>query len=819
MKLSVQRMCRFAVVAGIGMLTLQMCAGQTSVGQQLENDRFASEEIEFFEKRVRPIFVEHCYECHSVRAKKLQAGLLLDSRESILKGGDSGPAIVAGAPKDSLLIDAVHHDGFEMPPDGKLTKRTITDLETWVRIGAPWPADRSSRVEPDNTKQHGIDLESGRRFWSFRPVSKVTPPSVSNLEWPRKKIDYFILSTLEEKGMQPSPSADKRTLIRRLYYDLVGLPPTFSEVEAFAREESADAYQSLVERLLASPQYGEQWARYWLDLVRYGEDNPNGELAPRYAYRYRDWIVDALNRDLPYDEFVRRQLAADFLDNLPPPELAALGFLGLSPSYFKGPKQSKQVLATVLADEWEERIDVVSRTLLGLTVACARCHDHKFDPISTADYYALAGVIANTQLVEQPIDDIFDEDASYVADLTEALRYHKQRYEQRFKQREGLKKEKAPDIYRYDKEILESASEIQRITSLLPQDYDRIRRVNAVRDAAATIDDQAFVVRELVSPEARFWTTVRYEPNRVRNLPIHVRGDASQFGSVVPRRFIEVLSARATPFRVGSGRLELAEAILGDAAALSGRVIVNRIWGWHFGQPLVRTPSNFGALGDRPSHPTLLDDLTSRFVSGGWSLKNLHREIVMSATYRQSSEFNAEYQSLDPENSLLWRMNRRRLNVELWRDAALSVSGSLATELGGPPGDLDDAGMHRRTLYGKVSRKRLASLLRLFDYPEPTRHSPQRNVTTTPLQQLYFMNSPFMHARSIAVIQNLPDSREIEVPSIRAVFRQVLARDPSAGEIAIARELLSHDSGLEVRDRWNMLAQALLVSNEFLFVD
>ena len=778
---------------------------------------FSPEAIEFFERKVRPLLSRECYECHSSQTVNLEAGLRLDSRASILQGGDTGPAAIVGDVDRSLMLRAVRHQEFEMPPYRKLTSNDVAKLEQWVRIGLPWPPDEADKIAAAQ-RSPALASNSGRQFWSFQPVSPRRPPNVVRTEWPRSKFDVFVLAGLEERGFEPTAEADRRTLIRRVYFDLIGLPPTYEAVRAFVGNDSPAAYTLLVDRLLASPHYGERWARLWLDLSRYAEDNPDGALPPRFAYRFRDWVVRSLNDDLPYDEFARRQLAADLMDGLPPAELAALGFLGLSPTYFKGPKQTKEVMAAVVADEWEERIDVVSRTLLGLTVACARCHDHKFDPITTADYYALAGIMASTQLVEQPLVPMLDEDAEYVSGLSEQLRYHEQRYEQRFKQREGLKKDQVPDVYRYDKEILESASEIQRILSLLPDGHEQIPRAPAVRDAASSVDDRDYVIRELHSPEARFWTTVQYDADRVQDVPIHVRGNANQFGRTVRRRFLEVLSENAPrPFQHGSGRLELADCIMGDGAALAGRVIVNRVWGWHFGRPLVGTPSNFGQLGQRPTHPELLDDLTARFIRDGWSLKKLHREIVLSATYRQASTYRDESHAADPENQMLWRMNRRRLDLESWRDATMVATGLLDRSVGGPSESLSALKMRRRAIYARVSRRILDPLLQLFDFPQATRHAPQRTLTTTPLQQLFYLNSDFVRQQANAVSDHVAAATNDE--TIRAIFEIVLARRPTTEEVELARQLLTDAHSLESKERWAMLAQALLMSNEFLFVD
>lgn len=713
-------------------------------------------------------------------------------------------------------------------------KTLLRHLSTWLiavglTVGAvafsAKASDRDPAGEPPPTATEAergeVDLAAARSFWSFQPVDARPLPEVTQPHWPRTRVDYFVLHQFDQRKLTPSPPANRRTFMRRVYFDLIGLPPAYDEVQAFVEDSTADAEERLVDRLLASPQYGERWGRHWLDLARYAEDHPNGAPPPRFAYRYREWVVQAFNQDLPYHEFIRRQLAADHLPGLPLDELAALGFLGLSPTYAIDEKFSKEVVAAIVAEEWEERIDLISRGLLGLTVACARCHDHKFDPIATADYYALAGVLASTQLVERPTVAMFDEDAETIASMMEDLRFHQSRYDARKKQREGLIRSREPDIYRYDKEILESASEIQRIISLLPPDYQKVPRVNAVRDAALRINDEYYVIRELVSPEAKFWTRLEYEPGAAQDVAIQIRGNVSQLGPVAPRRFLDALSPGAPrPLRRGSGRLDLAEAVISDAAPLAARVIVNRVWGWHFGQPIVRTPSNFGALGERPSHPALLDDLAARFISDGWSLKRLHREIVLSATYRQSSRFRSDCYAVDPDNLLIWRMNRQRLSIEAWRDAMLLSAARLDTKLGGPSGNVDDSSMNRRTLYAKTSRSDAASLLQTFDCPETTRHVEQRSLTTTPLQQLFFLNSPFVQAQASAVAQAAVREQSTDDQAvIQSIYRRVLGRDPTGGESHDAAALLSSVSELSVDQRWTMLAQSLLVSNEFLFVD
>ncbi|MBS0206972.1 MAG: PSD1 domain-containing protein [Planctomycetes bacterium] len=766
----------------------------------------ADEGQDFFEKKIRPVLVERCYKCHSGETAKPKGGLRLDQRTSLLDGGDSGPAVKLQKADESLLIKAISWSGVvsEMPPDRKLPDHVIADFRTWIAQGAVFPGDSTTAT----AKPRAVDLDQGREFWSFQPVQIVPAPQVPDSLWPRRKMDWFVLAQLDRQQMRPAREADRRTLIRRLSFDLLGLPPTLAEIEAFAADDAPDAYERLVERTLASPQYGERWGRHWLDVARYAEDQPTSEATckpPRFPYRYRDWVIQACNDDLPYDEFVRRQLAADLLP-VPRSELAALGFLGLSPVYHKEPKLAADVISVIVADEWDERLDTVTRGFLGLTVACARCHDHKFDPIRAADYYALAGVMASTQLVEWPLVETTSEEAAALTEVQRQIIDVELRFDYARKNRKTPKAE-GVDLAPFDAEVTRWETELKRLkeTKLFGGPI-----ATGVRDAGLWIngDDPA-------------WTLLDYQPGHPRDLPIFVRGNPANPGPIVARRFLEVLSPRdAQPFQQGSGRRELADAIVRDSAPLAARVIVNRVWGWHFGQGIVTTPSNFGRLGDAPSHPELLDDLAARFIASGWSLKWLHREIVLSATWCQASQSTLDYHDRDPDNRLLWRMNRRRLDAEAWRDAVLSVSTELDTTMGGPSVSLADAKLRRRTAYGIVSRQKPADLFRLFDFPDAKRHTENRLPTTTPLQQLYLLNSPFLQQQAEAAARVVLRSSSSEASDVaRSLFRQILLRDPTADELNEALQLVQSDSGEVPADNWSFLAHSLLATNEFLYVD
>lgn len=696
----------------------------------------SEEQLAFFEKKIRPVLVQHCYKCHSSQAKKVQGGLLLDTRAGIRKGGDTAPSVVPGNMKESLLLDALRYDGIEMPPDQKLPDSVIADFEQWIKLGAADPRDGETKV----TAPKSIDIARGKTFWAFQPPKKHEAPALRKQDWVQKPLDAFILARLEVAGLEPSVAADRRTLIRRVTLDLTGLPPTPEEVEAFVIDSSPDAYEKVVERLLASRQYGERWARMWLDVARYAEDQAHvvgNDLSLCYpnAYLYRDWVIQALNEDLPYDDFVKRQLAADLISPADTKGHAALGFIGVGPKYYA--RKSK----AVMADEWEDRVDVVARGLLGLTVVCARCHDHKFDPISTEDYYALAGVFASTEMFNRTLEENGEKaDSGHAKDPRAALH----------------------------------------------------------------------IIRDNPQPT---------------NLNVYIRGDVDSLGEVVPRRFVEVLcSETPKPFEKGSGRWELAESIASRGNPLTARVIVNRVWALNFGKPLVGTPSNFGALGEKPTHPELLDDLAVRFMDNGWSLKWLQREMVLSATYRQSSRVTEKQRSVDPENRLLSRMNRRRLEVEAWRDTLLAVAGRLDTStIGGKSLDPQNAEERRRTVYSNISRLDLNRMLAMFDFPDPNAHSASRSQTTTPLQKLFVLNSPFAVKQAEFFAERLQKETE-SIPNsdarirIDRAYRLLFSRPATDDEIRLGVSFVNQPD-TDAKARWNEYAQVLLASNELLFVD
>ena len=700
-------------------------------------------QIEFFENSIRPLLSANCFECHG--SKKQKGGLRLDSRAAMLAGGDSGRAVVPAKPEESLLITAVNYaDTPQMPPKGKLKAKQIAALTTWVKQGAPWPEltpPVRSALQP-----HDFQITAQQRaFWAFQTITDPPVPAVRHAEWPKSSLDYFVLARQETSGLHSVGPADKRTWIRRVNFDLIGLPPTVPEIDAFVDDHSAYAKAKVVDRLLASPHYGERWARHWLDVARYGEDQAHSFQPRLYpnGYRYRDWLIRAFNKDMPYDRFIKEQIAGDLLDGAGGLErLAALGFFALGPVYYGDPQK---------LDQLDDRIDTLCRGFLGLTVACARCHDHKFDPISTKDYYALAGVFASSEYVEVPL---------VPPEVVEAAKRNQTAEE---------KKKKTPLNYAF---------------------------VHSLKEGPKAID-----------------------------MRVRIRGNADTPAEAAPRRFLAILGGEAKPFSKGSGRLELAEAIARKDNPLTARVMVNRIWQHHFGKGLVRTPSNFGVLGERPTHPELLDHLARRFIQSGWSIKALQREIVLSATYQQSSRSDPGNEEVDPENRLCWRVNRRRLEVEAWRDALLAVTGKLSRTIGGPSADLASADNRRRTLYARISRHELNGLLRLFDFPDPNITCDERTITTVPLQQLFVLNSEFMarSARTLAAQLAAGPGRD-DAARIRRAFPLLYGRPVTEQELRLGLDFL-HDPDRIGSDAstaltpWEQYAQVLLSANEFLYVD
>ncbi|MFN7918447.1 MAG: PSD1 and planctomycete cytochrome C domain-containing protein [Bryobacteraceae bacterium] len=757
-----------------------------------------AEDTAFFESRVRPVLVKNCYGCHSREAKAAQAGLVLDSKAGLLRGGASGPAIVPGRPDESALIRAIRYDSArKMPPMGKLPDSVIADLTRWVEMGAPDPRSDAATSLPSS-----IDLEKGRRFWAFQPPKPAAPPTVKNKSWVRNNADRFVLARLEKEAITPVPDADRHTWIRRVTLDLTGLPPTVEETEAFVQDRSEGAFAAVVDRLLASNRFGERWGRHWLDVARYAETMGRTRNYPfPYAWRYRDWVIDAFNADKPYDRFVMEQLAGDLLPASSAEEhnrnLIATGFLALGAHDLNEADRRQFVM-----DVADEQVSATSKAFLGLTVGCARCHDHKFDPIPTRDYYALAGIFRSTEL---------------------------------FNGYRGRAGNGRPFLMLAQLERLEGvpSGESEETTARRRELMGQLRGLRLPRDRV----EMQRIARQLGDlPLPANLTMAARDAGQIADAEIAPRGDPHSPGERVPRGVLQVTqppNAKLEAINASqSGRLQLARWIASRDNPLTARVMVNRIWQHMIGQGIVDTPDNFGASGSRPSHPELLDYLAARFLEQGWSVKKMIREIALSHVYRLSTDHQESAFVKDPGNKLLWRMNRRRLEAEAIRDSILAVSGTLdvAPPMGSPVSSWNpaidanrrverrtedwDRTLHARTVYLPVIRNAGSRFLEAFDFPEPSECRGRRDVTTVPAQALFLMNSPMVVENSAeaakSTLATIPDDRA----RVERAYLQSLSRPPSPAELDRALSFVGHDGGA---DSWARFYQTLFASAEFRY--
>ena len=1044
---------------------------------------------DFFETKIRPVLVQHCYECHSADSKSVKAGLRLDTRAATLSGGDSGPSVVPGDVDASLLIEALKYDGMKMPPKGKLPEEVIANFVKWVEMGAPDP--RAGETGPVRA---GIDFPRARQFWAFQTPGKPDLPSVKKTGWPQSSIDYFTLSAMEAHDLTPVDPAGKQELIRRAKFDLLGLPPTPEEIDTFLADHTPEAFARVVEQFLGSAHYGERWGRYWLDVARYSEDQAHTfDVKPSTSgYRYRDWVIQAFNADLPYDQFVKQQIAADLLPRQEETGLAhlpALGYFGLGAQYYKNTDAAKAA-----ADELDDRIDTLTRGFLGLTVSCARCHDHKFDPIPQQDYYSLAGVfqssrLSDSALVAPEVIEQYNQGQEIIrkadgefkqfldkekprareANIASVARYIQAAWKLRLAKLEqkpltplelasangldvqalerwlkfldaknqgkhpallfwfALKPELEPTenrslvsadvtaagnafqthlqmilderdgkpvaatatasatqagtarfasihatkpnpVVEIDvditgaKELYLVVSEAgngnscdhadwleprligpdgeKKLTELpwrsataasgsvnlnkngvgqglkvagkgyengigthalsiiaydLPAGFTRLKALGGLDNSGtdqggdcgenarvqfrvytqapndlgtesakpALAKEKAELLAEVFGENGVFAINneqlekslddagkAKYQALKagldsarkaapemypvshglaegtVADMPVFLRGNPANKGENAPRRFLKILAGDEPPaFKQGSGRLELASAVADPQNPLTARVMVNRVWQHHFGRGIVGTPDNFGTLGDPPTHPELLDHLTRQFIESGWSVKQLHREIMLSATYQLSTNRDDHNLGIDADNRYLWRMSRRRLDVEAWRDALLAVSGRLDRSLGGPSTNLADAGNVRRTVYAKISRHELDGMLRLFDFPDANITNSKRSETTVPQQQLFVLNSQFMveQAKALAARLQAEGSKSL-LDKIQDAFLLAYGRPPTADELKIGQAYLQGQDPEDAQpgttlSRWERYAQVLLGSNEFMYLD
>jgi hypothetical protein len=784
-----------------------------------------ADQLAFFEKSIRPVLVSKCYGCHSAEAEKLRGGLLLDTRDGLRAGGDSGPAVVPGDPRKSLLIQALKgtDDAKPMPPKEKLSADVVADFEKWVRMGAPDPRKASGGRQPPGGTV--IDIEKGKQHWAFQPPKKYAPPAVKDAAWPKSDIDRFVLAKLNEKGLTPAADADRRTLLRRVYFDLVGLPPAPADVEAFVNDTSPDAFAKVVDKLLASPAFGERWGRHWLDVARYAESSGKEQniLYP-FAWRYRDYVIRSFNADKPYDQFLREQLAGDLLpaanDTQKAEQLIATGFLAIGPKSHneRNPLQFRLDVA-------DEQIDAVSQAMLGLTVACARCHDHKFDPIPQKDYYALAGIFLSTEarfgtpaiLIARNATPLVELPAG--ADVPTGATLSKRELQTIKDRLEYLKKQR-------DEALQEARTDRQPPVRLvfLNAQIGTLEEQLRHYDADSRPKKLAMGVADKAAP---------------RDSAVYVRGEPDKPGEVVPRGFLQVLSdGPAQKIAAGSGRKELAGWIASAKNPLTARVMVNRVWLHLFGRGIVPTPDNFGTTGQPPSHPELLDYLAVKFIEDGWSVKKLIRSIVLSRTYQMASTYDAKNAAIDPDDIYLWRMNPRRLDAEAVRDAMLAVAGQLdPTPANGSPvgrfegpvqalqrfGGLDRlAETNRRSVYLPVVREQVPEVLALFDFAEPSLVAGARESTSVPAQGLYLLNNPQVIRLAEKTADRLAKEYLSDSERIDAAFRLAFGRPPSAAEAKAAEGFLAKFAATQKGGRkgaWAAFAQALFAAAEFRYVD
>lgn len=724
----------------------------------------------------------------------------MQSRAALLTGGDSGPAIVPDKPDESLLIRAVEYLGkLKMPPEGKLADAEIASLRRWVEMGSPWPVDPldAEPLRDAGSAAHQITAAQ-RAWWAYQPVSDPHSPAIAD-SWPQGELDRFILAKLQEQGLRPADAADRRTWLRRATFDLTGLPPTPDEINDFLADDSSSAVSRVIDRLLASPAYGERWARHWLDVARYADyydANPATRVAScelTEAWRYRDWVVNALNEDLPFDQFIMHQIAGDLLGGPTGDEVYSEGLIAttfLTNGVWDRGDADKEKIVSDMADD---NIDIVGKAFLGLTLGCARCHDHKFDPVSTADYYGLAGIFYSSHILA----DLGAKGGEYTMNrvplVTAAL-------------------------------VAQRAAQLQELAALDAQ----LEQLNADRVAAddpqrLKLSTERERLQQQLLPEPPLAMAMRDGGTAgglfpgIQDVPIHIRGSYTRLGPVVPRRLPEFFAGTAQrPIEHGSGRLQLASWVASPENPLTARVIVNRVWQWHFGVGLVATPNNFGLLSERPSHPELIDWLASRFMEEGWSLKRLHRRIMLSATYQQSSA--SPTAARDPTNRWLGRFTPRRLEAEALRDAMLFVTERLKMATGGPAAD--DIHSDRRSLYVQTARWDRGSFAILFDAANPDASVATRDVSTVTPQSLFLLNHPFVLEQAALFAARL----QCEVPDdaltrIARAYELAYSRPPTDAELQIALDIVGQADAPASVQGWVDLAHVLLCSNEFAYID
>ena len=795
-------------------------------------------DVSFFESKIRPVLVEHCYECHSAESKPLQAGLRLDFREGLQTGGDSGSALDAEHPEASLLLKALRYDGIEMPPKGKLPPAVVADFEKWLLGGTPDPRD-----EPPSAARIAVDMDKATRWWAFQKVTRpAIPEQTENLPShysPSQPLDRFIDQALAKAGLEPAAEADRYALLRRLRFDLTGLPPSVEEVDSFASDGSPDAVERLVDRLLASPAYGQRWGRMWLDAARYADSNGADENHTfPVAWKYRDYVVRAFNSDLPYDRFITEQLAGDLLPSNSPDERTELwtatGFLIIGPKML-----AEQDKPKMLADIVDEQVDTVGQALLGMTLGCARCHDHKFDPILAKDYYALSGIFHSTKTMAH---------TEFVSQWNE---------------RDLPDPEKQKEVDAFKIEVDTAKADLKELVSKALKTAKKKKESELTDEQRKPLSEARKKIEEMEKSAPKMPSVMAADEAPVKTVPIHIRGNHLQLGpEPIPRAVPGIFASTTKPPEFpadASGRLELAQWLTSVDHPLTARVLVNRIWQGHFGEGLVRTPANFGLTGEQPTHPELLDYLTSELVDGHWSVKRLHRTIVLSSAYRRSSVVPLPWQQKDLENRWFSRQNRRRLEVEPLRDAILALGDNIDTTIGGQAeaayGNFETTqaprgieGSLRRTIYLPVNRAALSELLSTFDYVDSAVSVARRSSTVVPHQSLFLMNNPLVLEQALLFSRRVQSHSQEDAICIDYAVRLAFGRPADPSEVAAALTFLNSAGGLppeslvstigqgdkpadtpvpadtteleRTRARaWHRFCLSLMCANEFLTID
>ncbi len=832
----IHRYSAFPLLAGL------LWIGSGPLGRAAVAKEPSPDEIDFFEKQIRPLLTGRCYECHSVDAKKIQGGLLLDSRAGLIKGGKSGPVIVPGQPENSLLIKAVRDvdEDLQTPPHHRLSPGELANLKAWIKMGAPDP--RAEKAPTTAAAPYSIDWKKARTFWSFQPVKDPTPPAVTNRRSVKTPVDQFILARLSEKGLAPAPSADKRTLIRRATFDLTGLPPTPGEVRNFLADQSPEAFEKVVDRLLASPHYGERWGRHWLDVARYADTSGcNSDYPIPDAYKYRNYVIESFNRDKPYDQFLREQVAGDLLPATPEKErferIIATGYLAIARRFGSGASEFHLTI--------EDTIDNLGKAVLGLSVSCARCHDHKFDPVTTRDYYALYGIFNSTRYAF-PGTELYKhpKDLVPLASPSEAEEYYQaanevaeldQRIEQLLEKKRAFERMEKPAAKAEDGKAAPQGEH---------KDKDKAPEYSSVVEVKAALEDARNRQKLLENKSYRFDKAFAVWEGKPANARIQKKGDPKMPGDEVPRGFLEILGGQTLPAACTiSGRLQLAQWLTDPQNPLTARVMVNRIWQHHFGKGIVPTPNDFGARGKPPTHPELLDYLAARFVQAHWSVKAMHKLIMLSSAYQMSSQDDPRNAAIDANNDWLWRFNRRRLDAEEVRDAMLAISGDLDPTMGGPhpfpPEHEWKYTQHkafialypsnRRTVYLMQQRIRKHPFLEVFDGADPNATTAERPITTTPIQALFMMNDAFAHEQADKFAVRIGLAVREDRDRIDYACRLAFGRPATSDEIQLGEEYLRDCAAAlketelpadqQGRAALASYARVLFSSNEFIYVD